>query len=65
MGGHYSKAHPEQSLVYKEMMDKRKRRKPERDLLDLAKEKYASLHPDADLKKDRSKIAYLKSKMKK
>lgn len=65
IGGHYSKTHPNQSASFKAKKDKRDSRVIDRQLLQLAKDRFTEENPDKNIKECRAKIAYLKLKLKK
>ena len=58
-----SKAHPNQSTDYKAKMRRREQRTFERSLLVEAKAKFQELYPNMDATANRSKLAYLKFKL--
>ena len=62
LGGHMSRSHPGQSLIYQEKLKIRENRKDERDLFKQAKDAYYRKYGD-DKELDRSKIRRIKEQI--
>ena len=63
LGGHTSKAHPNQSSKYAQKVKRREERAPDRQILEAAKEIFNASSPGEDLRMHRSRIAVFKQKI--
>ena len=63
LGGHTSKAHPNESTTFQRKMQRREERALDREMLAAAKEVFSKLNPDKDISSSRSRIAFYKSKI--
>ena len=63
LGGHTSKAHPNESSKYRSKMQRRNEREPEREILELAKLIFYKQFPGLEVNFNRSRIASLKTKI--
>jgi hypothetical protein len=64
LGGHISKAHPGRSVSYLKKTQRYKERAFDRSLLETAKKMWVKKFPEFCIKKNRTKIAFLKLKIK-
>lgn len=63
LGGHTSKAHPNESTTFQRKMQRREERALDREMLAAAKQVFTKLNPDKDISSSRSRIAFYKSKI--
>ena len=63
LGGHTSKAHPNESTTFQRKMQRREERALDREMLAAAKGVFSKLNPDKDISSSRSRIAFYKSKI--
>lgn len=63
LGGHTSKAHPNESTTFQRKMKRREERALDREMLSAAKEVFTKLNPEKDISSSRSRIAFYKSKI--
>ena len=63
LGGHNSKAHPNQSIKYKLKLEKYKANEVSRALLRAAQDLMLQQNPDCDLNMSRSKVARIKKNL--